>query len=94
MSKLVIVGTVAFDAVETPYGKTDKILGGSASYIGLSASQFNVNSAIVSVVGGDFPQKHLNLFLDKGIDISSVEIIKDGKTFFWSGRYHNDMNSS
>ena len=93
MSKLVIVGTVAFDAVETPYGKTDKILGGSASYIGLSASQFNVNSAIVSVVGGDFPQNHLNLFLDKGIDISSVEIIKDGKTFFWSGRYHNDMNS-
>ena len=93
MSKLVIVGTVAFDAVETPYGKTDKILGGSASYIGLSASQFNVNSAIVSVVGGDFPQNNLNLFLDKGIDISSVEIIKGGKTFFWSGRYHNDMNS-
>ena len=93
MSKLVIVGTVAFDAVETPFGKTDKILGGSASYIGLSASQFKVDSAIVSVVGGDFPQDYLNLFLDKGIDVSSIEMIKEGKTFFWSGRYHNDMNS-
>ena len=93
MSKLVIVGTVAFDAVETPFGKTDKILGGSASYIGLSASQFKVDSAIVSVVGGDFPQDYLDLFLGKGIDVSSIEMIKEGKTFFWSGRYHNDMNS-
>ncbi len=93
MSKLVIVGTVAFDAVETPFGKTDKILGGSASYIGLSASQFEVDSAIVSVVGGDFPQDYLDLFLKRDIDISSVEIIKEGKTFFWSGRYHNDMNT-
>ena len=93
MSKLVIVGTVAFDAVETPFGKTDKILGGSASYIGLSASQFDVDSTIVSVVGGDFPQAYLDLFLDRDIDISSIEIIKEGKTFFWSGRYHNDMNS-
>ena len=93
MSKLVIVGTVAFDAVETPFGKTDKILGGSASYIGLSAAQFDVDSAIVSVVGGDFPQDYLELFLNRKIDISSVEIIKEGKTFFWSGRYHNDMNT-
>ena len=93
MSKLVIVGTVAFDAVETPFGKTDKILGGSASYIGLSASQFEVDSAIVSVVGGDFPQDYLDLFLERDIDISSIEIVKEGKTFFWSGRYHNDMNS-
>ncbi|MDG1373733.1 MAG: PfkB family carbohydrate kinase [Flavobacteriaceae bacterium] len=93
MSKLVIVGTVAFDAVETPFGKTDKILGGSASYIGLSASQFDVDSAIVSVVGGDFPQDYLDLFLKRDIDISSIEIIKEGKTFFWSGRYHNDMNT-
>ena len=93
MSKLVIVGTVAFDAVETPFGKTDKILGGSASYIGLSASQFKVDCAIVSVVGGDFPQEYLDLFLNKSIDISSIEVIKQGKTFFWSGRYHNDMNS-
>jgi len=93
MSKLVIVGTVAFDAVETPFGKTDKILGGSASYIGLSASQFEVDSAIVSVVGGDFPQEYLNLFSERSIDISSIEVIKEGKTFFWSGRYHNDMNT-
>ena len=93
MSKLVIVGTVAFDAVETPFGKTDKILGGSASYIGLSAAQFEVDSAIVSVVGGDFPQDYLDLFIKRDIDISSIEIIKEGKTFFWSGRYHNDMNT-
>jgi len=93
MSKLVIVGTVAFDAVETPFGKTDKILGGSASYIGLSASQFDVDSAIVSVVGGDFPQNYLDLFSKRDIDISRIEIIKEGKTFFWSGRYHNDMNT-
>ena len=93
MSKLVIVGTVAFDAVETPFGKTDKILGGSASYIGLSASQFDVDSAIVSVVGGDFPQNYLDLFSKRDIDISRIEIIKEGKTFLWSGKYHNDMNS-
>ncbi len=93
MSKLVIVGTVAFDAIETPFGKTDKILGGAATYIGLAASQFNVDSAIVSVVGGDFPQKHLDLLSNKNIDISKLEIVKEGKTFFWSGKYHNDMNS-
>ena len=93
MNKLVIVGTVAFDALETPFGKTDKILGGSASYIGLSASQFKVESTIVSVVGGDFPQGYLDLFSNRGIDISSIEIIKEGKTFFWSGRYHNNMNN-
>jgi len=93
MSKLVIVGTVAFDAVETPFGKTDKTLGGSASYIGLSASYFDVDSAIVSVVGGDFPQDYLDLFSKRSIDISSIEMIKEGKTFFWSGRYHNDMNT-
>ena len=93
MSKLVIVGTVAFDAVETHFGKTGKILGGSASFIGLSAAQFEVDSAIVSVVGGDFPQDYLNLFTDRNIDISSVKIVKEGKTFFWSGRYHNDMNT-
>ena len=94
MSKLVIVGTVAFDAIETPFGKTDKILGGAATFIGLAASQFNnVDSSIVSVVGGDFPQAYLDLLSDKKIDVSGVEIVKDGKTFFWSGLYHNDMNS-
>jgi sugar/nucleoside kinase (ribokinase family) len=93
MSKLVIVGTVAFDAIETPFGKTDKILGGAATYIGLSASQFDVDSAAVSVVGGDFPQEYLDLLTDRNVNIDGVEIVKDGKTFFWSGKYHNDMNS-
>lgn len=93
MSKLVIVGTVAFDAIETSFGKTDKILGGAATYIGLSASQFNIDSSIVSIAGSDFPQEYLNLLSNKNIDISGIEIVKNGKTFFWSGRYHNDMNS-
>ena len=93
MSKLVIVGTVAFDAIETPFGKTDKILGGAATYIGLSASNFNVDQAAVSVVGGDFPQEYLDLLTDRNVNIEGVEIVKDGKTFFWSGKYHNDMNS-
>jgi len=93
MSKLVIVGTVAFDAIETPFGKTDKILGGAATFIGLAASQFDVDSAAVSVVGGDFPQEYLDLLSDRKVNIDGVEIIKEGKTFFWSGKYHNDMNS-
>jgi sugar/nucleoside kinase (ribokinase family) len=93
MNKLLIVGTVAFDAIETPFGKTDKILGGAATYIGLSASFFNLQSAIVSIVGDDFPQEHLDLLTSKNIDISGIEIVKGGKTFFWSGLYHNDLNS-
>src|SRR5690554_4051551 len=93
MNKLLIVGTVAFDAIETPFGKTDKILGGAATYIGLSAAHFDVNPAIVSVVGNDFSQEYLDLLSSKNIDISGIEIVKDGKTFFWSGLYHNDLNS-
>jgi sugar/nucleoside kinase (ribokinase family) len=93
MNKLLIVGTVAFDAIETPFGKTDKILGGAATYIGISASFFNVQSAIVSVVGDDFPQEYLDLLTDRNIDISGIEVVKGGKTFFWSGLYHNDLNS-
>jgi sugar/nucleoside kinase (ribokinase family) len=93
MNKLLIVGTVAFDAIETPFGKTDKILGGAATYIGISASFFNVKSAIVSVVGDDFPQEYLDLLTDRNIDISGIEVVKGGKTFFWSGLYHNDLNS-
>lgn len=93
MSKLLIVGTVAFDAIETPFGKTDKILGGAATYIGLSASFFNVDAAIVSVVGEDFPQEHLDLLSERNINIEGIEVVKGGKTFFWSGKYHNDMNS-
>ena len=93
MNKLLFVGTVAFDAIETAFGKTDKILGGAATYIGLSASFFNLQSAIVSVVGDDFPQEHLDLLTSRNIDISGIEIVKGGKTFFWSGLYHNDLNS-
>jgi sugar/nucleoside kinase (ribokinase family) len=94
MNKLLIVGTVAFDAIETPFGKTDKILGGAATYIGLSAANFqNVDSAIISVVGEDFPKKHMDMLSDKHINLLGLETVKEGKTFFWSGKYHNDMNS-
>lgn len=93
MSKLVIVGTVAFDAIETPFGKTDKILGGAATFIALAASHFQVDGAIVSVVGGDFPQADIDMLSSKGMDVSGLQIVKDGKTFFWAGKYHNDMNS-
>ena len=84
---------MAFDAIETPFGKTDKILGGAATFIGLAASQFDVDIAAVSVVGGDFPDDYLNLLKNRSIDLSGVEIVENGKTFFWSGLYHNDMNS-
>ncbi len=93
MSKLLAVGTVAFDAIETPFGKTDKILGGSGTFVGLAASQFGVKIGVVSVVGGDFPQSYLDMMNSKGINTDGIEIIKEGKTFFWSGKYHNDMNS-
>lgn len=93
MGKLLIVGTLAFDAIESPFGKTDKILGGAATFIGLAASKFQVDSAIVSVVGDDFPQEYLDLLTNRNIDISGVEIVQGGKTFFWSGKYHNDMNT-
>jgi sugar/nucleoside kinase (ribokinase family) len=93
MSKLVIVGTVAFDAIETPFGKTDKILGGAATFIGLAAAQFEVEGAIVSVVGGDFPKEYIDMLEARGLDISCLEVVEDGKTFFWSGKYHNDMNT-
>jgi len=93
MSKLVIVGTVAFDAIETPFGKTDKILGGAATFIGLAASQFEVNGAIVSVVGGDFPKEYISMLENKGLDVSCLEVVEDGKTFFWSGKYSHDMNT-
>lgn len=93
MGRLLIVGSVAFDAIETPFGKSDKILGGAAPFIALAASKFNVESAIVSVIGEDFPQEYLNLFANNGIDIDAIEVVKGGKTFFWKGKYHNDLNS-
>ncbi|UCE92750.1 MAG: bifunctional hydroxymethylpyrimidine kinase/phosphomethylpyrimidine kinase [Flavobacteriaceae bacterium] len=93
MGKLLIVGTVAFDAIETPFGKTDKILGGAATFIGLAASQFKVDSGLISVVGGDFPNEYLEMLADRNIDISGVEVIKEGKTFFWSGKYDYNLNT-
>jgi sugar/nucleoside kinase (ribokinase family) len=93
MSKLLAVGTVAFDAIETPFGKTDKILGGSGTYVGLAASQFGVETGVVSVVGGDFPNSYIDMMNSKGINTDGIEVDQKGKTFFWSGKYHNDMNS-
>ncbi|MEO9512239.1 MAG: PfkB family carbohydrate kinase [Flavobacteriaceae bacterium] len=93
MGKLLIVGSMAFDEIETPFGKTDKILGGAATFISLAANQFKVDSAIVSVVGDDFPQDYLDLLTDRNIDITGVDVVKGGKTFYWKGKYHNDLNS-
>ncbi|WP_416445920.1 PfkB family carbohydrate kinase [Leeuwenhoekiella sp. A16] len=93
MSKLLIVGTCAFDEIESPFGKTGKILGGAGTFIGLAASQFNVDPAIVSIVGDDFPQEYIDILANKGINLDGLEIVEGGKTFFWKGLYHNDLNS-
>ncbi len=90
---LVNVGTVAFDAIETPFGKTDKIIGGACTYISLAASYFTKQAKIVSVVGEDFPQDVLDMFKEKDIITEGLQVKKGEKTFFWSGKYHNDMNS-
>lgn len=93
MGKLLIVGTLAFDEIETPFGKTDRILGGAATFIGLAAAQFENESAIVSIIGDDFPQEYLDLLKAKNIDLSGVEVVKGGKTFYWKGKYRNDLSS-
>ncbi len=90
---LLVVGTVAFDAIETPFGKTDKIVGGAASYIALAASYFHRNISLVSVVGDDFPKDFLDTLTSKGVDLAGLQVKAGEKSFFWSGRYHNDMNS-
>ncbi|MEI6816463.1 MAG: PfkB family carbohydrate kinase [Bacteroidota bacterium] len=90
---LLVVGTVAFDAIETPFGKTDKIVGGAATYAGLAASYFTKSINLVSVVGDDFPAETINLFHEKGINTKGLQIKEGEKTFFWSGKYHNDMNT-
>ena len=92
MSKLLILGSIAFDQIETPFGKTDTIMGGSANYIALAASQFEVPMAVVSIVGSDYPQEYLHLLTARHIDTSGIEVVSGGKTLFWSGKYHNDMN--
>lgn len=92
MNKLLIVGTVAFDSIETPNDSVEKILGGAATHISFSASLFNINSAIISIVGGDFPVEYFEIFKKRNIDISSLKIEKNGKTFFWIGKYAKNMN--
>jgi len=89
---LIVVGSMAFDAIETPFGKSDKIIGGAGTYIAWCASNFTPVKQI-SVVGGDFPQSELDALAARGVDLEAVEIKKDEKTFFWSGRYHMDMNT-
>ena len=90
---VLVVGTVAFDAIETPFGKTDKIVGGAATYICLSSSFFTKKLNLVSVVGEDFPDDAIQMLKDKSVDTEGLQIKKGEKTFFWSGKYHNDMNT-
>lgn len=90
---LLVVGTVAFDAIETPFGKTDKILGGAATYISLAASYFTKDIDLVSVVGGDYPQSAIDMLKNHGMRLDGLQIKQDQKSFFWSGRYHTDLNS-
>ena len=90
---LVVVGSMAFDAIETPFGKSDKIIGGAGTYIAWSASNFTKPIKQISVVGGDFPQEQLDALEARGVELEGVQIKKDEKTFFWSGRYHMDMNT-
>lgn len=90
---LLTVGSVAFDAIETPFGKTDKIIGGAATYISLAASFFEKNQRIVAVVGDDFPQSMLDALSSRGVDLAGLQIKQGEKSFFWSGKYHNDMNT-
>lgn len=93
MNTLLTVGSVAFDQIETPYGKTDKILGGAGTYVALGASNFNIKNNLASVIGYDFLEKYLQMFKDHNIDISGIEKKADEKTFFWSGKYHKNMNN-
>ncbi|MGR3811866.1 PfkB family carbohydrate kinase [Jiulongibacter sp. NS-SX5] len=90
---LLTVGSVAFDKLETPFGKTDKIIGGAATYITLAASYFTKENNLVGIVGGDFPKEMIKSLNDHGVDTEGLEVDENGKTFFWWGRYHNDMNS-
>ncbi len=90
---LIIVGTVAFDSIETPFGKAERVVGGAALYGSIAASHFTDQVQLVSIIGGDFPQQELDYMASRGIDQKGLQIIKDKKSFFWSGKYHNNMNS-
>ena len=90
---LLIVGTMAFDALETPFGKVDRIIGGSATYAAWAASYFTQPIKQVSIIGGDFPKEEITALEARGVHFDGVDVIEDGKSFFWSGRYHMDMNT-
>src|SRR6185312_6816343 len=90
---LLVVGTVAFDSISTPFGKVDKTIGGAATYIALSASFFTHNTGIISIIGEDFPQSTLDELKKKHINLDGVQIIKGGKSFYWEGKYHDDLNN-
>jgi sugar/nucleoside kinase (ribokinase family) len=90
---LIVVGSMAFDAIETPFGKSDRIIGGAATYIAWSASNFTKPIKQISVVGYDFPQEELDALTQRGVEMEGVQIKKDEKSFFWSGKYHMDMNT-
>lgn len=92
-NKLLVLGTMAYDAIETPFGKTGRILGGCATYIGLAASHFKTECGLISIIGSDFEYKHLSLLKDKKLDLEGVVQLEGEKTFFWSGKYHNDLNT-
>ena len=91
-NKLLIVGTVAFDDIETPSGESGKVLGGAATYIGLAASQLSVDAAIVSVVGGDFPASYIELLRERNLNLEGLKVETAGKTFYWKGKYHKNLN--
>ena len=91
--KLLVVGTMAYDAIETPYQKVDRILGGAATYIALASSKFSTRCGLVSVIGDDFAPSDMEKLTSLGVNVDGVERVKGGKTFFWSGRYHDDMNT-
>ncbi len=90
---LLVIGSVAFDAIETPFGKTDKIIGGAATYISLASSYFTPKVNLVAVVGEDFPHNDIEMLRSHGVDTEGLQIKEGEKSFFWQGRYHNDMNS-
>jgi sugar/nucleoside kinase (ribokinase family) len=91
--KLVAVGTMAFDSLETPFGKAERIVGGAATYIGISASYFTKHTNLVSVVGDDFPSEFMDSLRERNVNLDAVQLKKGEKSFFWAGKYHNDMNS-
>ena len=93
MKKVLITGTVAFDDIETPNGNSGKVIGGAGTYIGLASSLFTQNSAIVSIVGEDFPNDEITFLNSRGINTQMVERVMGGKTFYWKGRYHDNMIS-